>query len=129
MADDALRPGERVIATVDLPGVAEGIEGRVTLVVGLSWIRYWVRFDNGVDLGSIHRDKLARPKEYGEILQKRARAAEAAAAAGEAGGPAEPGEEEAPAAAEAPAPAGGLASRVPAHLLERSRQARAKAGA
>jgi hypothetical protein len=121
--DDVLRSGERVVAAVHLPGVPEGTTGRVNLVVGLSWIRYWVRFDNGVVTGSIHRDKLARPKEWVAIKEQRARAAEAPEAAPEA---APEGDD----AAAEEAPSGtGAASRVPAHLLERSRQARAKANA
>ena len=34
------------------------------LVNGLSWIRYWVRFDNGVTMGSINRTNLATPDEW-----------------------------------------------------------------
>jgi hypothetical protein len=121
---EVLRSGERVIATVPLPGVPEGSEGRVNLVEGLSWIRYWVRFRNGVVMGSIHRDKLARPKEWVEIKERRARAAEEPAPEEEA---AAAGTEEA-AGEEVPV-ATGAAARIPAHLLERSRQARARANA
>ena len=56
---DQLRKGAKVVATTDLRGVPEGTPGKVMLVAGLSWIRYWVRFDNGVQLGSIDRSKLA----------------------------------------------------------------------
>src|SRR3954463_15978334 len=57
------RRKERVIATVDLRGVPEGTGGVVTMVSGLTWVRYWVRFDNGVAMGSINRAHLARPDE------------------------------------------------------------------
>ena len=63
LAPDQLRKGAKVIATTDLRGVPEGTAGRVMMVSGLSWIRYWVRFDNGVSLGSISRDHLATKKD------------------------------------------------------------------
>ena len=43
--------GARVIAAHGLAHVPEGTKGKVVLVNGLSWIRYWVRFDNGVTIG------------------------------------------------------------------------------
>jgi hypothetical protein len=121
-SDDALRKGEAVLAASALPGVPEGTKGRVVLSVGLTWIRYWVRFDNGVERGSIHRAKLARPSEWDELVARRARGEEAKAEA--------PAEAAAAVTEDAAAPpATGAASRVPAHLLERSRKAREKASA
>ena len=38
---------ERVVAIRDLPGIPEGTGGKVVFVEGFTWIRYWVRFDNG----------------------------------------------------------------------------------
>ena len=52
--DAPFRKGEKVVATVPLPGVPEGTKGKVKLVNGLSWTRYWVFFENGgweVELG------------------------------------------------------------------------------
>jgi hypothetical protein len=121
---DHLTTGERVVAAGPMPGLPEGTKGKVIMVEGLTWIRYWVRFDNGVVRGSLHREKLARAKEWKAIVAERARIAalppeeEQAEEAGEA----------ADEAAESGAGAPGLASKVPAHLLERSRQARTKAG-
>ena len=63
VALDQLRKGAKVTATTDLRGVPEGTTGKVMMVAGLTWIRYWVRFDNGVSLGSISRDKLATKKD------------------------------------------------------------------
>ena len=57
--DERLKPGQRVYAVQDLPGVTAGTGGRVTIVTGLSWVRYRVRFDNGVELGSLDRRFLA----------------------------------------------------------------------
>lgn len=67
-APDQLRKGAKVIATSALRDVPEGTAGKVIMVTGLSWIRYWVRFENGVALGSIDRRKLATPAE----LERRA---------------------------------------------------------
>ena len=42
---------EKVRAWVDLPGVPIGTPGKVLQVGGLTWIRYRVLFENGVDHG------------------------------------------------------------------------------
>jgi hypothetical protein len=122
---DRFKAGERVVAAGPMPGLPEGTRGKVIMVEGLSWIRYWVRFDNGVVRGSLHRDKLARAKDWRAIQAERARIAAL---------PPEPEAVEEAAGGEGVAAAAGgavsgPASRVPAHLLERSRQARAKANA
>ena len=44
------RPGQ---AIVDLPGVAEGTEGKVILANGFNWQRYRVRFPDGTELGDL----------------------------------------------------------------------------
>jgi hypothetical protein len=75
---------ERVKAAVQLRGVPEGTEGRVMLRNGLDWIRYWVAFDNGVEMGSLGREKLVRVREWDRFLIERAAAAEAALTAPEA---------------------------------------------
>jgi hypothetical protein len=75
---------ERVKAAVQLRGVPEGTEGRVMLRNGLDWIRYWVAFDNGVEMGSLGREKLVRVREWDRFLVERAAAAEAALNAPEA---------------------------------------------
>jgi hypothetical protein len=49
MADTEYSRKDRVEAAQDLPGVPEGTPGVVVMVTGLSWIRYRVRFDNGVE--------------------------------------------------------------------------------
>jgi hypothetical protein len=55
---------DRVIAAIDLPRVPAGTDGKVIMVQGLSWIRYWVWFDNGERVGTIHRDKLMSSDEW-----------------------------------------------------------------
>jgi hypothetical protein len=69
--DALLKPKERVVATADMPGIPEGTTGKVIFPEGLTWIRYWVRFDNGVVRGTIDRSKLARPGEWAELVRRR----------------------------------------------------------
>ena len=61
---DQLRKGAKVVARTALRDVPEGTPGKVILVVGLTWIRYWVRFENGVYLGSIKRTDLATVDQW-----------------------------------------------------------------
>ncbi len=44
---DGFREKQRVKAARDLPGVPTGTPGRVFMVVGITWRRYRVDFDNG----------------------------------------------------------------------------------
>lgn len=64
-----LGKGDKVVLTVDLRDVPEGTEGKVVLVVGLTWIRYWVSFANGVAVGSVNRKQLATPAEWTRRLE------------------------------------------------------------
>lgn len=124
---DTLRKGEKVVAATALPGVPEGTRGKVVMVSGLTWIRYWVRFENGVVRGSIRRRELARPGEWEEILERRARGEEepVAASDGTAAGAPEDDGAEASASGEGVTINGVL---VPAHLLERSKRRREALG-
>jgi hypothetical protein len=85
-----LKKGDKVVLTTDLRDVPEGTEGKVVLVVGLSWIRYWVSFANGVAVGSINRKHLATPAEWKRKLaggdEAEAGSAEAGDDAADAGG-------------------------------------------
>lgn len=120
-----LKRKDRVVAAVDLPGIPAGTEGTVFFVHGFEWVRYWVRWDNGVERGSMNRKHLVRPGEpYGEELAAlEAEAAERGAAAGDE------------AAAEAGGGDGGSGGvtvggvLIPAHLLERSKKRRELLGA
>jgi len=58
-----LRRGEKVYAAEDLPGVPMDTPGKVIVSVGLTWIRYRVRFANGVEIGSLDRAQIARDGE------------------------------------------------------------------
>lgn len=117
---EQLKRGAKVVALADLRGIPRGTTGRVTMVSGLTWIRYFVDFDNGVGVPSLDRSVLATPAEWREWKDRPAGATAPAAATAAA--------TDGAAAGEATEPVGG----IPAHLLERSRQARerlaAKAG-
>lgn len=70
---------DRVIATVDLPGVPAGTPGKVILLNGWdradgrAWARYRVLFDiggpNGTDVGSLSRGVLLRTDKLGNIIE------------------------------------------------------------
>lgn len=108
-----LRAGSEVVSTLELKGVPLGTHGKVIHVQGLSWTRYWVRFDNGLRVGTLDRKKLATPGEWARRHDAPAGVAVASAA---------------PAGADA-APEAESVGGVPGHLLERSRTARERLAA
>ena len=57
--DQRYREKQRVQAAHDLEGVPEGTKGKVLIVTGLTWIRYRVRFENGVELTMLDDEQLA----------------------------------------------------------------------
>ena len=65
------RRRQKIAAAVDLPGVPAGTPGKVWFVSGVTWIRYHVVFDNGVDLANV---------DGSQIVDRRTWAADAAAA-------------------------------------------------
>jgi len=107
---DQLKRKAKVVSLADLRGVPRGTVGRVTMVSGLTWIRYFVDFENGVSIPSIDRSNLATPTEW-KNWKDRPEGSVAAVASTEAGEAA---------SGQAVESVGG----IPAHLLERSRQAR-----
>ena len=112
-----------VVATVDLPGVPEGTRGRVKVANGFSWYRYWVSFDNGVDLGRISHDNLVHAGDWKRYQVDRVEAERLAAEAPEVS------DSEA-ADADSDSTGGAASSHgIPEHLLERSRAARERLGA
>ena len=111
---NALKAGSRVVAAIEMKGVPAGTPGKVIHVQGLTWTRYWVWFDNGLRVGTLHRDKLMTLDEWsrrGDVVE--------AAVATHAGPEA---------AASSAAPSGDVGG-VPAHLIERSRLARERLAA
>lgn len=121
--DTPFRTGERVITTRGLRGAPEGTQGKVRLVNGLSdynggktWLRYWVRFDDGQLLGQVDHNDLVRPMQADLWLEREAKRIEDAN---------RPPVEATP-AAETGDGGGGAAGLIPEALLERSRAAKAR---
>jgi hypothetical protein len=114
---------DKVRANIDLPGVPAGTRGKVLQKVGVTWIRYRVLFDNGVEIGTLDGRHLVRPKEFVPLDQRVEEEAPT-----EGGGAGDGGA----AAADEGGGAGGGADNpygVPAHLLERSKKARERLAA
>lgn len=107
-----LKRHDKVRANVDLPGVPAGTPGKVLVVSGLSWMRYRVLFDNGVEHGLLDGRHLVRPKDFIPVDERVEVEVtdEAEATAGEAGADGAAAEEN--------------EFGVPAHLLERAKKAR-----
>ena len=59
-----IRRHQKVVATVDLPGVPEGTLGKVRVANGFAWYRYWVDFENGVELGHVDHGNLVRAGDW-----------------------------------------------------------------
>ena len=114
-----LRRHEKVRANIDLPGVPAGTKGKVLQKTGVTWIRYRVLFDNGVEVGLLDGRHLVKLNGFIPLDQRVA--VEVADTAADAGGGADDGGGEAVAADNA--------FGVPAHLLERSKKARERLGA
>lgn len=126
--DQPFTRNEIVMAIDDLPGVPARTSGKVKMVSGVTWRRYWVFFENGVHIGSLDSHELVRPGDWEHFMAARAEreiaaaAAAAAAAAGEVAGT----EVAAGNGAEDDSPAARLRALVPEYLLERSAAARAR---
>ncbi len=126
--DTPFRTGETVLLGRAVRGAPEGAVGNVKLINGLDgynggkpWLRYWVNFSKHGLVGQVTHADLARPFQYGLWLDREEADAKAALHADEAAM-----ETETTDAAETPAGDGGVASLIPADLLERSRAAKAR---
>lgn len=58
------RRRQKIAAAVDLPGVPAGTFGKVWFVSGVTWIRYHVAFDNGVELANVDGAELVDRKAW-----------------------------------------------------------------
>lgn len=65
-----LRLRDTVVATVDLPDVPAGTEGRVLLANGCNWLRYRVQFANGIELGDLDGRHIAPTGRAAKRLRK-----------------------------------------------------------
>lgn len=118
--DTPFRKGEKVIATRDLEEIPGGTQGKIQLQNGLgAWRRYWVLFDGNRQKGQVDHDDLVRPDQLQRWLDRKAEREAAALRSEEEAATDE-------AAAEVGAGGSGAASQIPAHLLERSKAAKAR---
>jgi hypothetical protein len=62
--EEEFRRRQKVVAAVDLPGVPAGTFGKVWYAAGVTWVRYHVQFDNGVELANVDGGDLRDRKEY-----------------------------------------------------------------
>jgi hypothetical protein len=80
--DRKFRRRQKVVATADLPGVPAGTFGKVWFVSGVTWIRYHVDFENGVEIANVDGNDLRDRKEF--LAEQQAAEAEQLAAEREA---------------------------------------------
>lgn len=119
-APEVLRKGDEVICARDRREVPEGTAGKVVLVNGLTWIRYWVSFANGVAVGSVNRRDIATPAQWARRHEVAAEATVDGAGDTDAAGGAEAGR------------GGGYTHGgvlVPQLLIDRAKAARRRLGA
>jgi hypothetical protein len=76
--EQVFRRHQKVVAVADLPGVPAGTPGRVYYVAGVTWIRYHVLFENGMELSSLDAAQLADLKDWKADAAARAREAQQA---------------------------------------------------
>ena len=69
-----IRRHQKVVATINLPGVPEGTPGKVRVANGFAWYRYWVNFENGVELGHVDHRNLVRAGDWVRFQVERAEA-------------------------------------------------------
>jgi hypothetical protein len=110
----ALRRGDKVIAVRPVGRVPEGTTGVIQVIDGFNWTRYWVLWSTGEWTGSVYAGSVVAVGRYEAYKREQIEAADRAVTSTAA----------APVAAVTPADGGG--SGIPEHLLERSRQARAR---
>jgi hypothetical protein len=63
--------GDTVRATVDLPGVPAGTDGKIILANGFNWLRYRVRFGNGEEVADLDGRQIEPIGRAAKRAQKR----------------------------------------------------------
>ena len=67
--------GDTVRSTVELNGVISGSNGKVILANGFNWLRYRVRFENGIEIGDLDQRHI---EPIGKTARRLAKAAKRA---------------------------------------------------
>ncbi|HZQ59478.1 MAG TPA: hypothetical protein VFA84_15665 [Acidimicrobiales bacterium] len=127
---DSVRVGDWVVAVEAIGDIPEGTRGRIKLIDGFGWVRYWVAWETGEWTGSVDAASVVRADRLEQWRADREAAAARATTsarpgAAVAGGDSDGGGDGGGAAGGGGAGGGG----VPEHLLERARQARARKAA
>ena len=129
LQSQVLKKGENVKLVVDMPTVSAGTAGKVAIANGLTWKRYWVRFNDGQILGHVDHFNLVKSKHYDRYMAARQREAENEKQ-GTKSASANSSQRHNPDASST-----GLANQatmtgvtIPSYLLERSAAARARLG-
>jgi hypothetical protein len=116
------RPGEPIVAATDVDDIASGTKGKIELANGLGpWRRYWVKFEGGRMRGQVSHELLARPSQLGAWQQARDDKAEAALRKADSSAAVTAVDSGAEVAG-----GDGVASRIPAVILDRSKAAKAR---
>ena len=72
----SLRIKDKVVATTDLADVPAGTEGKVLLANGFNWLRYRVRFANGIEVGDLDQRNIEPIGKAAKRLAKIAKRAQ-----------------------------------------------------
>ena len=115
-----LKRKQKVVATIDLPGVPEGTEGKILVSNGIEWFRYWVDFDNGAKLGRVDHEDVVKIEDWEQFQIDRMNAENEPEATDESVAEEDTADT---------GSSGGNEHGVPEHLLERSKAARERLGA
>ena len=82
-----LKPHTKVRSVVELDGIEKFSDGKIELANGVTWLRYWVRFNNGEVVGHVSHGDVIPVKFWDQYLVHKERtereAAEAEALAAE----------------------------------------------
>jgi hypothetical protein len=65
---------QKVVVVNDLPGVPVGTVGKVYYEAGITWFRYHVAFENGVELSNVDGNDHVTVDEWEERLREARRA-------------------------------------------------------
>ena len=109
-----IKSGAKVKATKDLAGVPAGTRGKVAMSNGITWKRYWVRFENGELLGHVDHDDIVIERAWDQYFWAKEQAELAAANAATSGGSSEAADS---------GGGGENAFGVPQYLLDRTKAA------
>jgi hypothetical protein len=66
VADAPFRRRQHVVAAVELPGVPVGTAGRVMQVVGVTWKRARIHFENGEEISGLDTRHVVTREEWAE---------------------------------------------------------------